>query len=137
MITALPLLLLLLAPAGSLVAPPAPAPRLELSPEVRGFLDRQHAAVAALDLALPWHFAVDLPPSVLGGPTLADPTQDPSVQALFGLQYAAALLFSLGNITADGQASDNAIPGLIRNRDWRGVTSVFAPSPEPGTQSER
>lgn len=97
-------------------------PRLDLEPALRAFIDL--AMVEALEPKLEFRLEArgPLPPSILGGPTPADPAEDPSALALNALQYGLAIALGLGTSTGDTwqDRSVGELPGLVRNADIRG-----------------
>ncbi len=114
--------LLLLLPASA----PA-APQLDLADEVRAFIGYAAVPSAIIDLGLDRGMP-ELRLAILGGPTPADPSMDPGLQAFEAFQWGLALVLGLGAQGDHVDAVDAEIPGIIRNRDVRGGPTLWAKS---------
>ncbi len=124
-----PLLLALALVSAAALAPGSAqaGPRLELSPALRAFIDL--AMVESTSPQIAWHAGprAPTPPSILGGPTLADPSKDPGNVALGAFQYGLALILGLGvqgNSYQDRSVGE--LPGLLSNADVRGGYPVWS-----------
>lgn len=111
------------------------APRLELSPTLRAFIDLSMVESSNLRFDLVPPAWVEPPPAILGGPTPADPSDAPSAQAAYGAQYALALVLGLGIQGDEYQdRSRGEMPGLVRNADVRGGYPVWSQKANPGLE---
>ena len=97
-------------------------PRLELDPALRAFIDLAMVEAQTPRLELRTRPRPPKPPAILGGPTPADPLDDPGRQALNAVEYGLALVIGLGTSAGDSWQDQSAgeLPGLLRSADRRG-----------------
>ncbi len=116
------LTLLLLLPASATAAP-----QLDLSDELRAFIGYAAVPSAVIDLGLERDMP-ELRMAILGGPTPADPSMDPGLQAYEAFRWGLALVLGLAAQGDHVDAAEATIPGIIRNRDVRGGPTLWAKS---------